>query len=77
MVLWVLREVEKEREIWEVGVAMGDSEKKEKEIEFWLCVARFIILGRNTLLVPIFRGCFQFGPSVLKAFNWVPVFLSR
>jgi hypothetical protein len=34
MVLWVLREVEKEREIWEVGVAMGDGEKKEKEIEF-------------------------------------------
>jgi hypothetical protein len=32
--------------------------------------------GRNTLLVPIFRGCFQFGPSDLKPFNWVPVFLS-
>ena len=34
-------------------------------------------LGRNIFLVPIFRGCFQFGPCVLKAFNWVSVFLSR
>jgi hypothetical protein len=33
--------------------------------------------GRNTCLVPIFRGCFQFDPSDLKPFNWVPVFLSR
>jgi hypothetical protein len=34
-------------------------------------------LGRNTLLVPIFRRCFQFGSYVLISFNWVPVFLSR
>jgi hypothetical protein len=33
--------------------------------------------GRNTLLGPIFRGCFQFGPYDLKTFNWVPVFLTR
>ena len=35
------------------------------------------MLGRNTLLIPIFRGCFQFGHGDLKAVNWVPVFLSR
>jgi hypothetical protein len=34
-------------------------------------------IGRNTLLVPVFRGCFQFGPSVLISFDWVPVFLIR
>jgi hypothetical protein len=33
--------------------------------------------GRNTLLVPVFRGCFRFGPSVLISFNWVPFFLIR
>ena len=34
-------------------------------------------LGRNTLLVPLFRACFQFGPSVLISFDWVPFFLIR
>jgi hypothetical protein len=33
--------------------------------------------GRNTLLVPIFRGCFQFGPYHLISVNWVILFLNR
>ena len=37
----------------------------------------FFFFGINTILVPIFRGCFQFDPSVLISFDWVPVFLSR
>jgi hypothetical protein len=44
---------------------------------FYVTIEEMLLLGRNTLLVPIFRGCFQFGPYVLKAFNWVPVFLSH
>jgi hypothetical protein len=35
------------------------------------------LFGRNTLLVPVFRGCFQFGPSDLISFDWVLVFLNR
>ena len=40
-------------------------------------IGALLILGRNTLLVPIFKGYFQFDPNILKAFNWIPVFLSR
>ena len=39
---------------------LGIEEKKKKK--------------RNTFLVPIFRGFFQFGPCVLKSFNLVLVF---
>ena len=28
-----------------------------------------LLLGRNTLLISIFRGCFQFGPYILISFN--------
>jgi hypothetical protein len=49
---------------------------------FWvkfkiLIIILLILFGRNTLLVPVFRGCFQFGPSVLISFDWVLVFLRR
>ncbi len=33
--------------------------------------------GKNKLLVPIFRECFQFGFQILNFFNLVPVFLTR
>ena len=45
------------------------STKSEKSFGF--------TLGRNTLLVPVFRGCFRFGSSVLISFDLVPVFLIR
>ena len=36
-----------------------------------------LLLGRNTLLISIFRGCFQFGPYILISFYWVSIFLTR
>ena len=44
------------------------STKSEKSFGF--------TLGRNTLLVPVFRGCFRFGLSVLISFDWVPFFFN-
>ena len=56
--------------------------RKHTQLEALMLTTRdsnffFFFFDRNTLLVPIFRGYFQFGPCDLKVVNWVTVFLSR
>ena len=73
---------------WEEVEAAVASRNKRRDflvLSFCKCCVRerieriflwYYSLDRNTFLVHIFRRCFQFGPSVLKSFNWIPMFLS-
>ena len=46
-------------------------------VNFGLKKIYVLYLGKNKLLVPIFRRCFHFGPQILIFFNLVSMFLTR